>query len=322
MNNYLVSFIVPVFNGEDFITSLVDNLESQIFKNFEILLMDDASIDNSGKICCDLEKKYDNVKYFKLEHSGIASVRNQGIQHSQGKYITFIDQDDSLSPKSLSSTVPILMANDIDALFFNFDEKYPYKSVIKFNNFPREGIVSASTAMNYFFSERFYGFVWTGIFKKSFIIENKITFNTCFHSIDDIDFVLSVLLKAKYIYFYPKVFYHWTQRVSSESHTNHIDPASDILVFCNRLDELCFLNEKDKSQAYGFFLKQVLMYYGFLYHFNRSSEYQLLSSLRNVALNLIKNINIFDLSFSFGIKVKFILFKMNLLNIAYLFKRS
>lgn len=90
----LISVIVPVYNVEPFISSCLDSLSKQIYQNFEVLLVNDGSTDNSGAICREYADRDSRFHYFEKENAGVADARNFGIERSKGDYITFVDSDD------------------------------------------------------------------------------------------------------------------------------------------------------------------------------------------------------------------------------------
>ena len=97
-----VSIILPCFNGEKFIFSTIESIKNQVFKNWECIIIDDKSSDNSFKI---IKESINNDKRFYLisnkTNLGVGKSRNIGIKKSKGRYITFIDSDDLWLPKKL-----------------------------------------------------------------------------------------------------------------------------------------------------------------------------------------------------------------------------
>ena len=89
-----VSVIVPVYNVETFLPYCVESLVNQNFEDYEILLIDDGSTDNSGEICDRFSKKYPVVKVFHKENGGLSDARNYGMLHAKGEYFVFVDSDD------------------------------------------------------------------------------------------------------------------------------------------------------------------------------------------------------------------------------------
>ena len=92
--NELISIIVPIYNVEKYLRQCLDSILNQTYQNFECLLINDGSPDNSADICREYVEKDSRFRYFEKENGGVSSARNLGIEHSKGQYITFIDSDD------------------------------------------------------------------------------------------------------------------------------------------------------------------------------------------------------------------------------------
>ncbi|TPD58311.1 glycosyltransferase family 2 protein [Streptococcus symci] len=90
----LISIIVPIYNVENYLRQCLDSIMNQTYQNFECLLINDGSPDNSAEICREYVDKDASFRYFEKENGGVSSARNLGIEHSKGQYITFIDSDD------------------------------------------------------------------------------------------------------------------------------------------------------------------------------------------------------------------------------------
>ena len=97
-NNPNVSIIIPTFNRADCITRTIDSVLDQTYKDFEVIVVDDGSTDNTREVC----KPYsDTIRYIFRDNAGCAAARNTGIHSSRGKWIAFIDSDDMWHPKYL-----------------------------------------------------------------------------------------------------------------------------------------------------------------------------------------------------------------------------
>ena len=96
-----ISIIVPVYNVEKYISRCIDSIISQTFKNWELILIDDGSPDNSGKICDEYANIDSRIKVFHIQNSGVAKARFIGVSHASNEYICFIDSDDSIPNNSL-----------------------------------------------------------------------------------------------------------------------------------------------------------------------------------------------------------------------------
>ena len=119
----LVSIIVPVYNASNYLYKCIDSILNQTYKNWELLLIDDGSVDNSLEICSRY-KKYDNrILVIHKDNSGVSETRNIGINHSNGDKICFVDADDWLKPKFLEHLVQNPNYDYIIAGYENWPEK-------------------------------------------------------------------------------------------------------------------------------------------------------------------------------------------------------
>ena len=95
--NGLISVIVPVYNVESYLEKCIDSIIHQTYKNLEIILVDDGSTDNSGKICDVYKEKDSRIKVIHKQNRGLSSARNCGLEIAKGEYIGFVDGDDYIA---------------------------------------------------------------------------------------------------------------------------------------------------------------------------------------------------------------------------------
>ena len=93
-----ISIIVPVYNVEKYIAECIESVLNQNFEDYELILVDDGSKDNSLSICREYAEKDERIRVFSKENGGVSSARNFGFDKAEGEYITFIDSDDYVSP--------------------------------------------------------------------------------------------------------------------------------------------------------------------------------------------------------------------------------
>ena len=98
-----ISIIVPVYNTEKYISNCIESILKQKEKDFELLLIDDGSKDQSGRICDTYATKDDRIKVIHKKNGGVSSARNLGIDHAKGEMIFFIDSDDTVGPDYLKN---------------------------------------------------------------------------------------------------------------------------------------------------------------------------------------------------------------------------
>lgn len=99
---YLISVIIPVYNGESYFRECVDSILSQSFEGFEVILIDDESPDNCGTICDEYAEKHDNVRVIHQKNRGINRTRKRGVEEARGEWVAFVDDDDTLCPNALA----------------------------------------------------------------------------------------------------------------------------------------------------------------------------------------------------------------------------
>ncbi|MDE6386349.1 MAG: glycosyltransferase [Lachnospiraceae bacterium] len=97
----LISVIVPVYNGQDYLAGCIDSIENQTYENLEVLIINDGSTDRTPAVCEALEASYDNVRILNLDDEGVSAARNIGMREAAGEFITFADADDRLRPEMI-----------------------------------------------------------------------------------------------------------------------------------------------------------------------------------------------------------------------------
>ncbi|WP_242035121.1 glycosyltransferase family 2 protein [Mesobacillus harenae] len=118
----LVSIITPVYKAEEFIEQTINSVQSQTYTNWEMILVDDLSPDNSKQIIDRISEKDNRVRLIQLEkNSGAAIARNTAIENSNGKYIAFLDSDDLWQPEKLERQVQFMLENNIEFSFTGYE---------------------------------------------------------------------------------------------------------------------------------------------------------------------------------------------------------
>lgn len=133
----LVSVLIPVFNGAKFLERTIESIQKSTYKNFEIILVDDGSTDESRKVCHALEKRFKNVRfYFFKKNKGMTRSLNFGISKAKGKYIARINQDDLMVPLRLTKQVKFLEENPdcvaVGGCIKFFTDKVPSLDIVSF----------------------------------------------------------------------------------------------------------------------------------------------------------------------------------------------
>ena len=123
----LISVIIPVYKCEEYLEACVDSILNQTFTDFEIILVDDGSPDNSGKLCDELAEKYNKIVVLHQENQGQAAARNNGVRISRGEWLHFVDSDDLIHPQMLERLYNAVIENNVSLAMCSAvqDEKLP-----------------------------------------------------------------------------------------------------------------------------------------------------------------------------------------------------
>lgn len=131
-----ISVIIPVYNDEKYLSTCLDSVFNQVFKDFEVICVNDGSTDSSLDILNHYSQKYDNFKFISQTNQGQSSARNKGLEYAKGSYILFLDGDDFLEPETLGYLYNESEMNELDILYFDAKPVFETKALEKqFNNY-------------------------------------------------------------------------------------------------------------------------------------------------------------------------------------------
>lgn len=218
MNNPKVSIIVPIYNLESYIEQSVRSLLAQSYQNVEIILVDDGSRDNSLSIIKHLAASDSRIVYTSQPNGGAAKARNTGLSLATGKYITFVDGDDMLSPNAISDNIGYFDDNKIDWVAFSIrrvdaeGNSIQAKRVYEDFVIPSYENISSESFVPYFYSRKLSGVACAAIYRKSSI--DSISFTEGKYYEDSIYFI-DLLCNTKNAILSPKGEYLYVDRDGS-----------------------------------------------------------------------------------------------------------
>lgn len=128
-NMPLVSIIIPVYNVEKYIKECLESVINQTYKNLEIILVDDGSPDNCGKICDEYSEKDSRIHVIHKANGGVSSARNAGIEASTGEWIYFCDPDDWIELDLIKKALGFSIKNNCDMCMFDYNAVYKNKYI-------------------------------------------------------------------------------------------------------------------------------------------------------------------------------------------------
>ena len=205
------SIIIPVYNVEKYIDKCLKSIVKQSYKNYEVIIVNDGTKDNSVEIITKYTKKYKNFKLYNKENGGLSDARNYGLNYVTGDYLLFIDSDDYINKDLLKKINEVLLKKSYDIVKFKIDLVDEAGNLIRkesgFNT-------SKKLTLKDIFSQEFSEPAWTYCYNLEFW--NKNNFKYAKGKIHE-DFGLSplVLLKSKSIYYINYYGYNYVQRMGS-----------------------------------------------------------------------------------------------------------
>lgn len=188
----LVSVIIPIYNAELSLNRCIDSVLNQNYSNWELLLVDDGSSDNSGKICDEYSLRDSRIKVFHKINGGVSSARNMGLDHAKGEWITFVDADDFLNSDSLFNMISAIDESDIILSSFREYNGLSYKEYI-INSISTKNIQETINWLAVFNHFSLLTTPWSKLLKASIINNYKLRFDIRFCSGEDSLFLYQYL---------------------------------------------------------------------------------------------------------------------------------
>ena len=219
----LISVIIPVFNGEAYLRRCFDSIDSQNYKHYEAIVIDDGSTDNSAQIAAQWAEANDKVKYIKQSNCGPGIARNTGLEAATGQYLLFLDPDDHYSPELLSRLAEAAVELDADVVICSSDSVDSVTGThrdepwhLKLNQIPSAPVFSGKSISDKVFQFAI-GWPWDKLFKRSFVESSQIVYPDLRNSEDGV-FVFPLLCLANRICVIPDVLIsHEVNRADSVS---------------------------------------------------------------------------------------------------------
>ena len=177
IENPLFSIIVPIYNVERYLEQCIESVLAQDYQNYELILVDDGSPDNSIDICVKYAKQYSNIVFIHKINGGVSDARNAGIQIARGEYLMFLDSDDYWEGTTvLSDLQKIITENNPDIIFNYMSSIYPDKIVNHYIN--RDKLIgSFKEDFQDLYQDGIYlGFPFTKIMKRELILKHQLFF--------------------------------------------------------------------------------------------------------------------------------------------------
>lgn len=254
-----ISVIVPVYNTEKYLKKCLESIVHQTYQDFEIIIINDGSTDNSQKIIDEYIKEYsDKVKCINKENSGLSSARNSGIEVARGDYIIFVDSDDYIETKLFEQALPY-MQKDIDLIKYKLikvDDKY--RELERINGPTFDKVTGEEGFNKLVFNDVLLEPACLYLYKKDIFADSNLRFlENTYH--EDFGLIPIILLNAKSMVSIDFFGYYYVQASNSitrnEDYTKTVKRANDLLIHYdnmkNKINEIKLSNyTKDNIKQY------------------------------------------------------------------------
>lgn len=263
-----ISFIVPVYNCEQFVTSCLNNIINSTINNYEIILVDDGSIDKSGKICDEYARKYDFIKILHQKNQGVSSARNNGLALATGDYVVFLDVDDKLEVDKLKKLLQILECDvNIDMAVFGLSFDYYYTG----RCYRCDELIPAVSGklevsewilkIPELYQSNSLSPIWNKVIKRSILIDNKLKFQKDMFLYEDMEFSLRCMACCETIYFCSDIIYHYRQSEDEGNVGRRLKRIDCLPVLIKQIElALDELIKKKQAKEFQIKIKSILLF--------------------------------------------------------------
>ncbi|MEX6587008.1 glycosyltransferase family 2 protein [Paraclostridium bifermentans] len=225
-NIYEVSVVIPTYNVSKYIESTLESVIMQTIDDFEIVIVDDGSTDNTVELC---KKTLETVnipyKILRQSNSGVSVARNRGIDASEGKYIYLLDSDDLINKFFLEKMIYTAKKNNADIVFCGFDKIDEQQNLIEqYSSLYSyiEGELTGIEVLKLMLKEQIWICTISGIYKRELICNNNITYTPKCSNGEDQEFCMKNLIHAKNITCVKESLAFYVQRDSSVSYSGSL----------------------------------------------------------------------------------------------------
>ena len=264
VENPLFSIIVPIYNVERYLEQCIESVLAQDYQNYELILVDDGSPDNSIDICTKYAKQYSNIVFIHKINGGVSDARNAGIQIARGEYLMFLDSDDYWEGTTILSDLQnIITENNPDVIFNYMSSVYPDKIVNHYIN--RDKLIgSFKEDFQDLYQDGIYlGFPFTKIMKRELILKNQLFFIKG-RTFEDVIWSFSLVKHIKDYAIYRNCFYMY-RRERKGSITSVVTAKNQESLFQNLSDVITEIeNMKLNNELLPGFKKYVDDIYGYV----------------------------------------------------------
>lgn len=246
-----ISIIVPIYNVDKYLEETINSIINQTLKEIEIILVNDGSTDNSGKICDELKKKDNRIKVIHKKNMGVSAARNSGLKIATGEFVGFVDSDDIVCSDMYETLYNNAIENKVDISMVSPVIKELNGNVKYFNNTGKKFIWDREEALKNFFKGNVFNIaVYTKIFKREKYANILFEEEKSVH--EDKYYTFQCILNSNRVFFEDVCKYNYIKRENSISTSKFSKRKFDVIYFGEKIyNDIMKINiEKLKEDAY------------------------------------------------------------------------
>lgn len=243
----IVSIIVPIHNGYNFLMKCIESVLSQTYNSWEMILVDDGSTDRTREECRKWSARDNRIRLICQQNQGVSAARNRGIENANGVYITFLDVDDWIEPTFLATLLEQICTADIAMCSIVGDAEWQDKiyneqvSIEKMRKKPSQ-----------YSNPLYINAVWNKMFRVQIIQKHALRFPESVKRCEDAYFVQDYLLHCQDISVTDKKLYHYEQTIGSAMHSFYEGVCRDELPLMQRQYTFFHSSQLDAEEESAF----------------------------------------------------------------------
>lgn len=231
----MISVIVPVYNAQDYIEKCLDSVINQIYKDIEIIVIDDGSTDNSLDLCKKYQLVDNRILVYSQKNQGPVAARKKGLELSKGEYVTFIDADDYIEPDMYSRLLKEINNSDYDFIHTGYFQGASnqiigtFKKTLAFSTLEERDNFICDYVLNNASTECIAPSMWSKIYKINFIKEclNHIPDHLFFG--EDLLLLCICILECNSAKCLNEAYYHYVNNENSITHDTSVEKIGQII---------------------------------------------------------------------------------------------
>ena len=216
------SIIIPIYNASTYLAFSLESLLSQPFQDFELILVDDGSTDESASICDAYAAKDDRIKVLHEAHHGVAHSRQVGLEVARGEYILYVDADDQVEPGMVADMYHEAVMKKADLVICDYRElTHEGEVYCKQEPTALDGVAVLEDILD----GKLYGALWNKMMRREWLLQTKASFPLELTMREDLIFLSQCLPYASKIAYIPKAFYGYERRNASALTSHYVNES-------------------------------------------------------------------------------------------------